>query len=633
MTEHQNQCATCNHNDTRQEFDVTKNVFLIAVSLILFVCGLIFNRQLHETPAFEYGLFLFVYFLSGRFVLLNAFRNIIRGRIFDENFLMSIATIGAIAIHQLPEAVAVMIFYQVGEFFQEIALNRSRRSIKALLELRPDYANLKLNGEFKRISPQEVKIDQLIVIKPGEKIPLDGVVIEGSSQLDTSALTGESIPRTIKSGEVVLAGMINKTGLLTVKVTKSFGESSISRILELVENASSKKAETEKFITKISAYYTPVVVLIALLIAVVPPLILAGQSFDTWIYRALVILVISCPCALVISIPLGYFGGIGGAARRGVLIKGSNFLDVLTEIKTIVFDKTGTLTKGVFKVTEVIVRNGFNQNEILEFTAIAESQSNHPISKSIVESYGKRIDLSEVSGFQEISGHGIKAIVRGKEVIAGNDRLLHAENIEHDVCEVVGTVVHVAIDGRYCGYIVISDELKDDAVQAIESLRNAGIEKIVMLTGDNKFSAGAIAKRLNIDSFYAELLPEDKVKHLEEIQKSQGHKVAFVGDGINDAPVLARADVGIAMGALGSDVAVETADIVIMADSVSKIVTAIDMAKRTRQIIWQNIWLALVVKSVFIILGSFGVATMWEAVFADMGVALLSILNATRLLK
>ncbi len=473
----------------------------------------------------------------------------------------------------------------------------------------------------------------MIVVRPGERIPLDGAVLEGNSQIDTSALTGETVPKTVKSGETVLAGMINKTGSLTIKVTKTFGESSISKVLELVENASSKKAETEKFITKISTYYTPIVVFIALLIAVVPPLLFDGQTFHVWIYRALVILVISCPCALVISIPMGYFGGIGGAAHRGVLVKGSNFLDILTEVKTVIFDKTGTLTKGVFKVSEIVAKNGFAKEEILELAAIAEVHSNHPISQSVAEAYGKKISLADVSDFQEVPGQGIKAKVKGRRVIAGNDRLLHTENIEHDVCAVAGTVVHVAVDGRYCGYIIISDELKDDAVQAIDSLKNIGIKKIVMLTGDNKFSAETIAKKLNIDSFYAELLPEDKVSYLEKIEEAEGHKVAFVSDGINDAPVLARADVGIAMGALGSDVAIETADIVIMADSPSKIATAIDVARRTRRIVWQNISFAFVVKSIFIILGSIGVATMWEAVFADMGVALAAIFNSTRLLK
>ncbi len=633
MSEHQNQCAHCDHGHNEEKFDVVKNASLIAISSILFVLGLIFNQQLHAAPVLEYGLFLFVYFLSGRLVLLNALRNIIRGRIFDENFLMSIATIGAIAIHQLPEAVGVMIFYQVGEFFQQLALNRSRRSIQSLLALRPEYANLKMNGEIKKVSPQDVAIGQTIVVRVGERIPLDGVVLEGRSQLDTSALTGESVPRTVEINETVLAGMINKTGSLSVKVTKSFGESSISRILELVETASSKKAQTEKFITKISSYYTPIVVFTALLVAIVPPLVFSGQTFDVWVYRALVLLVISCPCALVISIPMGYFGGIGGAAHRGVLVKGSNFLDVLTEIKTIVFDKTGTLTKGVFKVSDIVTEEGFTKAEILKLAAFVETQSSHPIAQSIIQAYREKINLADVSDFREVSGHGIKARVKGREVIIGNDRMLHAENIEHEICLVVGTVVHVAVDKRYCGYILISDELKEDAVEAIKSLRKIGIKKIVMLTGDNKFSAEVIARKLGIDSFYSELLPEDKVSYLERIQVSEGHKVAFVGDGINDAPVLARADVGIAMGALGSDVAVETADVVIMADSVSKIATAIDVAKRTRQIVWQNIWLALSVKSIFIVLGSFGIATMWEAVFADMGVAILAILNATRVSK
>ncbi len=633
MSENQNQCAHCDHGHNEEKFDVVKNASLIAVSSILFIFGLIFNKQLHTAPVLEYGLFLFVYFLSGRLVLLNALRNITRGRIFDENFLMSIATIGAIAIHQLPEAVGVMIFYQVGEFFQQMALNRSRRSIQSLLALRPEYANLKMNGEIKKVSPQDVAIGQTIVVRVGERIPLDGIVLEGRSQLDTSALTGESVPKTVEVNETVLAGMINKIGLLSVKVTKSFGESSISKILELVETASSKKAETEKFITKISSYYTPIVVFTALLVAVVPPLVFSGQTFDVWIYRALILLVISCPCALVISIPMGYFGGIGGAAHRGVLVKGSNFLDVLTEIKTIVFDKTGTLTKGVFKVSDIVAEDGFAKAEILKLAAFVETQSTHPIAQSIIQAYGEKINLADVSDFREVSGHGIKARVKGREVIVGNDRMLHAENIEHEICLVAGTVVHVAVEKRYCGYILIADELKDDAVQAIESLRKIGIKKIVMLTGDNKFSAEVIAIKLGIDSFYSELLPEDKVSYLEKIQVSEGHKVAFVGDGINDAPVLARADVGIAMGALGSDVAVETADVVIMADSVSKIATAIDVAKRTRQIVWQNIWLSLIVKLIFIVLGSFGIATMWEAVFADMGVAILAILNATRLSK
>ncbi|MBL8013641.1 MAG: cadmium-translocating P-type ATPase [Candidatus Omnitrophica bacterium] len=629
----ENQCAHCDHDHHEEKFDVVKKASLIAVSSILFILGLIFNQKLHTAPVLEYGLFLFVYVLSGRLVLLNALRNIIRGRIFDENFLMSIATIGAIAIHQLPEAVGVMIFYQVGEFFQQMALNRSRRSIKSLLALRPEYANLTVNGEIKKVSPQDVAVDQTIVVRVGERIPLDGIVLEGKSQVDTSALTGESVPKTVDVNDVVLAGMINKTGTLFVKVTKSFEESSISKILELVETASSKKAETEKFITKISSYYTPIVVFTALLVAIVPPLLFSGQTFDVWIYRALVLLVISCPCALVISIPMGYFGGIGGAAHKGVLVKGSNFLDVLTEIKTIVFDKTGTLTKGVFKVSKIVDKNGFTKDEILKLAALVETQSNHPIAQSIIQAYGKKINSDEVTEFKEVSGHGIKASVKGREVIVGNDRMLHAENIEHEICLVVGTVVHVAVEKRYCGYILISDELKEDAVHAIELLRKIGIKKVVMLTGDNRFSAEVVATKLGIDSFHSELLPEDKVNYLEKIQVSDGHKVAFVGDGINDAPVLARADVGIAMGALGSDVAVETADIVIMADSVSKIATAIDVAKRTRQIVWQNIWLALIVKANFIVLGSFGVATMWEAVFADMGVALAAIFNSTRLLK
>ncbi len=526
-----------------------------------------------------------------------------------------------------------MLFYVVGELFQDIAVNRSRKSIKSLLEIKPEYANLVVDGESVKVAPESIQVGDTILVKAGEKIPLDGEVIDGNSFVDTSALTGESVPRKVKKNDLVLSGTINQTAVLTIKVTKLFSESSVSKILELVENASSKKAETEKFITTFAKYYTPVVVVSALLLALLPPLLFSGQTFSEWIYRALVVLVISCPCALVISIPLGYFGGIGGASRKGILVKGSNFLDALTQVKTVVFDKTGTLTKGEFKVSEVVTSNGYTKEEILEYAAYAETNSNHPVAKSILEAFGNDIESKRIEQVEEISGHGIKAVIDRKTVLAGNDKLLHKENIDHPVCNVEGTVVHVAIDKVYMGYIIISDTLKDDAIEAIEKLKAKSIQT-VMLTGDNKFAASAFAKKLGIDKFFSELLPEDKVKHIESLMaENKGGKVAFVGDGINDAPVIARADVGIAMGALGSDAAIETADVVLMTDSPSKVAVAIDVAKRTRNIVWQNIYFAMGVKLAFIVLGVFGVATMWEAVFGDMGVALIAVFNAIRILK
>lgn len=616
------------------ELSENKWTIIKAVSgILLLLIGLIFEEELHDTPFHiaEYVVFVTAYLVVGWKVLAAAIKNIIRGQVFNEHFLMTIATLGAFAIHEMPEAVAVMLFYVVGELFQDIAVNRSRRSIKSLLEIKPDSANLKDNGGIIKVSPEDVNPGDEIVIRAGEKIPLDGLVTDGCSFVDTSALTGESVPRKIKPNDEVLAGMINQTGLITVKVTRIFGESSISKILEMVENATSKKAETEKFITTFAKYYTPVVVFGALLIAVMPPLLISGATFSDWIYRALVVLVISCPCALVISIPLSYFGGIGGASRRGILVKGSNFLDALTQVKTVVFDKTGTLTKGEFKVSEIVTSNGFDENTILEYAAYAEYNSNHPIAKSILESYNRDFDNSRIGKVEEIPGHGVKAYIDNKVVFAGNDKLLHKGNIEHEKCEIEGTVVHVVIDKKYAGYIVISDNLKDDSIVAIKRLNKKGI-KTVMLTGDNQFAAGTFARKLGIKEYYAGLLPENKVEHIERLLNKYG-KVAFVGDGINDAPVLTRADVGIAMGALGSDAAIETADVVLMTDSPSKVADAIDVAKRTRKIIWQNIVFALGVKAVFIVLGVFGIATMWEAVFGDMGVALIAILNATRILK
>ena len=620
------------------ELAENKTAIVKAVSgLLLLLAGILFKDQLHNTPfhSAEYAVFVTAYLIVGWKVIASAGKNSIRGRVFDEQFLMTIATMGAFALNEMPEAVAVMLFYVVGELFQDIAVGRSRKSIKALLEIKPDYANLKAGPEIIKVSPEAVKTGATIVVKAGEKIPLDGVVTEGSSFVDTSALTGESVPRKVKANEEVLAGMINQSGLLTVNVKKTFADSSISRILELVENATSRKAETEKFITTFAKYYTPVVVFGAALLAVLPPLFITGATFSEWIYRALVVLVVSCPCALVISIPLGYFGGVGRASRKGVLVKGSNFLDALTRVKTVVFDKTGTLTKGEFRVSEIVATggNGFSEAEILEYAAYAEYHSNHPVAKSVTEAFHGTIDNARIKQTEEISGHGIKAVVDDKVVLAGNDKLLHQEHIEHPVCDVDGTVVHVAFDQKYAGYIVISDRLKEDAAETIEKL-NAKNIRTVMLTGDNANTAQSIAKQLGIDGWYAELLPEDKVNHIERlITESKGGKVVFVGDGINDAPVIARADVGMAMGALGSDAAIETADVVLMTDSPLKVIDAIDVAKKTRNIVWQNIIFALGIKALFIILGVLGIATMWEAVFGDMGVALIAVFNAIRILK
>ncbi|PSO94371.1 MAG: cadmium-translocating P-type ATPase [Cyanobacteria bacterium QS_9_48_30] len=625
------------HSYGTGEFNLKKEVAPLVVTIILFTSGLIFKEQLHALP-YSFGEYLFfipAYLISGWSVLSSAGRNILRGKVFDENFLMTIATIGAFAIHQLPEAVAVMLFYQVGEIFQDLAVSRSRQSITSLLEVRPDYANLKVNDTVKQVSPEEVEIGNIILAKVGEKIPIDGEVIEGSSQLDTSALTGEPVPRTAKWGDTVLAGMINQTGSLTVRVTKPFRESSISKILELVENASSKKAQTEKFITQFASYYTPIVVAISLVVAILPPLLIPGATSSEWVYRALVLLVISCPCGLVISIPLGYFGGVGGASRRGILVKGSTYIDALNAVKTVVFDKTGTLTLGEFKVRQIVPKKGFTQEKLLQIAATAESQSNHPVARSIQAAYGKEIDTSLVSDYQEIAGHGISAQVNGQTVLAGNDRLLHRENIEHDLCETEGTAVHLVVDNRHAGYIVVADALKEDSAAAIKSLQELGIERTIMLTGDNQAAADRMSRQLGLDSYRADLLPEDKVEAIKQLIRKAGKqdKVAYVGDGINDSPVIARADVGVAMGGLGSDAAIETADVVIITDAPSKVAEAIQTAKNTRRIVWQNITFALAVKGVFVFLAVVGIASIWQAVFADMGVALIAILNATRALN
>ena len=604
---------------------------------LLFGLGIIFNSSLFSTP-YRIGYFLvfgMAYIIGGKGVLKKAFRNIVKGQVFDENFLMSVATLGAIAIGELPEAAGVMLFYMVGEYTQSMSVNRSRKSIQALLEIQPDSAWVVVDGIRKEVEPESVEVGDTILVLPGERIPLDGEITHGFSQVDTSPLTGESVPVSVGPGAQVLAGAINQEGMLTVQVNRPFSESSISRILEMVENASSRKAQTENFITRFARIYSPIIVLSALGVAVLPPLLI-GASFSEWIYRAMVVLVISCPCALVISIPLGYFGGVGGASRRGILVKGSNFLDILAKTKTVVFDKTGTLTRGVFKVTRILPRNGFEQEDLLRYAAQAESGSNHPIARSIRMAYGQETALP-IDSTLEIAGHGVQTLVEGRVILAGNDPLLHREKVDHDLdlCDVPGTVVHVAVDGRYAGCLVISDELKPEAVTAIQALRDVGVDQIIMLTGDKWETSFEIANKLGIDDYKAELLPEDKVTAIEEIlaEKNKRRQVAFVGDGINDAPALARADVGIAMGGLGSEAAIETADVVIMADSPSKVAEAIQISKKTRRIVWQNITLAIIIKLVFISLGISGEASMWQAVFGDMGVALLAVFNATRILR
>ncbi len=606
-------------------------IIRFALGAVLFFTALIFSFPFWV----EFAIFFTSYLLVGGEVVLKAFRNIIRGQVFDENFLMSIATIGAFAIKEFPEGAAVMLFYQVGEFFQDAAVNRSRKSISALMDIRPDYANLKVGEDIKKVSPEEVKVGDIIVIRPGEKIPLDGKVIEGRSMLDTSALTGESLPREVEEGNEVLSGTINRNGLLTVEVTKEFGESTVTKILDLVQNASSKKAHTENFITKFARYYTPAVVFAALALAVVPPLVVPGAAFSDWFNRALIFLVVSCPCALVVSIPLSFFGGIGGASKKGILVKGSNYLEALNNVDTVVFDKTGTLTKGVFKVTKISGFNGVTGEELLRYAAYAESFSNHPIAASILRAFGKEIEKGKIEVYEEIPGHGIKAMAGGKEILAGNDKLMKKEGISYSQVDEIGTVVNMAVDRKYAGYIVISDEVKEDSKEAVEGLKALGVRKLIMLTGDSKAAGEKIGSLLGLDEVHSELLPGQKVERLEMLaqQKETKGRLLFVGDGINDAPVLTRADVGIAMGGLGSDAAIEAADVVIMTDEPSKLVSSIKIAKRTRRIVWQNIIFALAVKALVLVLGAGGIATMWEAVFADVGVALIAVVNAMRVMK
>ncbi|MCB5559511.1 cadmium-translocating P-type ATPase [Anaerosalibacter bizertensis] len=602
----------------------------IIIAVILYLIPIILKLEGSSRFAF----FFVSYIVVGGEILLRAARNISKGQIFDENFLMALATIGAFAIGEYPEGVAVMLFYQIGELFQDMAVGHSRKSIKALLDIRPDYANLKEGKNIRKVEPAEVKVGDYIVVKPGEKIPLDGIVIEGNSTVDTSNLTGENVPRSVESGDSVLSGFVNNQGLLTIEVSKEFGESTVSKILDLVENASSKKAPTENFITVFARYYTPVVVISALVIAFIPPL-LFNLNLSDWIYRALIFLVISCPCALVISIPLGFFGGIGGASKTGILIKGGNYLDALNQVDTIVMDKTGTLTKGVFKVTEIEAVEDFTEDEVLEYAAFGEAFSNHPIGKSIIEAYGKDIDNKIIESYREISGKGIKAEINGDEIIVGNRRLFEDEGIFVEDKKSFGTIVYVSKNNKYMGNIIISDEIKEDAKETISQFKELGIKETIMLSGDNKLVANEVGKSLGIDGVYGELLPQDKVSILEKIMNEKGKegKVAFVGDGVNDAPVLARADVGIAMGGLGSDAAIEAADIVIMTDEPNKISTGIKISKKTKKIVTQNIIFALGVKLIVLILGAFGVATMWEAVFADVGVSIIAILNSMRALN
>ena len=601
----------------------------IIVAAVLFAAG----GLLHLEGWAELGVYLVCYAVIGWDIVWKAITNILHGQVFDENFLMTIATVGALILGEHSEGVAVMLFYQVGEWFQSYAVSKSRRSITSLMDIRPDYANIEKDGKLIQVDPEDVKIGDTIIVKPGERVPLDGKIIKGSSTLDTSALTGESMPREVEAGMEVISGCINQTGILTIQTTKEFGESTVAKILDLVENVSDKKGRMENFITRFARYYTPVVVFAALALAVLPPLV-TGQAFSIWIYRALTFLVISCPCALVISIPLSFFGGIGGASKIGVLVKGSNYLEALAYTETVVFDKTGTLTKGSFAVTE-IQANGMTDEELLELAAYAEDYSNHPISLSIQKAYGKKIDNSRITDVQEIAGHGVQAVIDGMTVLAGNAKLMEREHIPYTASNAIGTVVYVAFDGRYAGCIVIADEIKADAPAAIKTLKAAGIRQTVMLTGDADAVGQDVAHRLGLDRAYTELLPADKVDRVEELlaQKSDKGMLAFVGDGINDAPVLARADVGIAMGALGSDAAIEAADVVLMTDEPSKIAAIMQIARKTIRISNENIVFALGVKFLVLILGAVGCANMWAAVFADVGVSVIAILNAIRAMR
>lgn len=603
-----------------------KNLIRIIISGLLFALSFIF-----KTKYVVFGILLVSYIIIGYDVLLKAFRNIKRGKIFDENFLMSVATIGAICISDMREAVAVMLFYQIGELFQSYAVNKSRKSIIELMDIRPDYANVIRNGKHEKVDPNEVNIEEIILVKPGEKIPLDGVIVEGKSLLNTVALTGESVPRSVKENDEVLSGCINNEGILKIKVTKKFGDSTVSKILDLVENASNRKSKSEAFITKFAKYYTPIVCGIAFVVAIFPPLILK-EPFNTWIYKALSFLVVSCPCALVISIPLSFFGGLGASSNIGVLVKGSNYLEALSNVDIVVCDKTGTLTEGVFKVQEINAV-GISNEELLKMTAYAESFSNHPISISLKEAYGKKIDSSKVTKAREIVGKGIYAKVLGKDVYVGNDKLLKELEIKIDKVNKTGTVIYTVIDNKYCGYILISDKIKEDSYKMIKSLKKNNISKIVMLTGDRENISKSISNELKLDEYYAELLPQDKVSITEKIMHEKDGNLLFIGDGINDAPVLALSDIGVSMGSLGSDAAIEASDIVIMTDEPSKISDVIKISKKTMKIVRENIVFAISIKIAVLILSLLGIATMWSAVFADVGVSVIAILNSLRILN
>ena len=603
----------------------------IIIALILFLLAMTIN---FNNEMITKVIFIIAYLIVGLEILKKALRNITRGKVFDENFLMSVATIGAFAIGEFPEAVAVMLFYQVGELFQSYAVDKSRKSISSLMNIRPDFANVEREEKIEKVDPDEVKIGEIIVVKPGEKVPLDGIVVEGKTSLDTKALTGESLPREIAENDEILSGSINLNGVIKIKVTKEYGESTVSKILDLVENASSKKSKSENFITKFAEYYTPIVVIIAVILAIVPPLLIKDATFSDWIYRALSFLVVSCPCALVISIPLSFFGGIGGASKMGVLIKGSNYLEQLANTEIIVFDKTGTLTEGVFEVQKVHAID-MSEEELLRITAYAENYSNHPISLSVKKAYNKEIDEKQILNTEEISGHGIVAKIGNQDVLVGNEKLMSENNIKITKCEDIGTILNVAVDGKYAGYILIADKIKKDSKKAIKELKKNNIKQTVMLTGDRKNVGEHVAKELGLDKVYTELLPDGKVEKVESLlkEKSEKGKLAFVGDGINDAPVLALADIGIAMGGLGSDAAIEAADIVLMTDEPSKIVDAIHLSKKTMRIVKENIIFAIVIKVLVLVLSAFGLSTMWEAVFADVGVSIIAIINALRVLR
>lgn len=616
-----------------------KVLIRIIISTVLLAALMITSKLVELNKWVEFVLFLVPYLIIGYDILKKAIKGIAKGQVFDENFLMAVATIGAVALGDFAEGAAVMLFYQIGELFQSVAVGKSRRNITSLMDIRPDYANVEVNGKLEKVDPDDVEIGTEIIVNPGEKVPIDGVVVSGDSTLNTSALTGESVPRSVKIGDEIISGCINLTGVLRIKTSKEFGDSTVSKILDLVENSSMKKSKSENFITKFARYYTPAVCGGALVLAVLPPIVrmIMGESamWGDWITRALTFLVISCPCALVISIPLSFFAGIGCASANGVLVKGSNYLEALSDTQYIVFDKTGTLTKGVFEVTGIYPANGFDESTIVGLASYAESASNHPISISLKKYFGKEIKRDSVSDIEEIAGHGVSAVVNGHKVYAGNIKLMHKENISVDAEHNEGTVVYVSCDGVYAGCIVISDVVKDNSKKAISSLKKSGIDKTVMLTGDSKETAKRVAENLGIDEYHAELLPADKVEWVEKLlgEKSPKKKLAFVGDGINDAPVLSRADIGIAMGALGSDAAIEAADIVLMDDDPSKIALARKISVHTLKIVKENIWFALVVKAVCLVLGALGIANMWIAIFADVGVMVLAVLNAIRALK